>query len=173
MNGFCAAAQPGQGNQPQMGALPAAADLPGCEGDERGSSGKPTFQESSSFSLLRLVVRMSQTRWAAIEQPALKHTLLILPVTFRHPLPKSVRTARTSIATCSSASKRLFACLPVMPMMRTVARVQRSAARMVVNTEGLCKPAGLHAGRHKSLRQDARLIIFAFAPNARPILLCS
>lgn len=112
VNGFCpAAAQPGQGKQPQTGALTAAADLPDCEGDEHDSSGKPTFQEYSSCSvrpLSRLVARLPRTRWAAIQQP-LKHTLLILPVTFGHAVPKSVRTARTSIATCSSASKRLFA----------------------------------------------------------------
>jgi hypothetical protein len=68
VNGFCASAQPGQGNQPQTGALPAAADLPDCEGDERDSPGKPTFHESFSCSvrpLLRLVARMSQTQWAA------------------------------------------------------------------------------------------------------------
>jgi hypothetical protein len=82
VNGFCAAAQPGQGNQPQLGALTAAADLPDCEEDEHDSSGKPIFQESSSCSvrpLLRLAARMSQTRWAAINRTAGAQAHLVNP----------------------------------------------------------------------------------------------
>jgi hypothetical protein len=69
VNGFCAAAQPGQGNQPQTGALTAAANLPDCE-------------ESSSCSvrpLLRLAARMSQTRWAAINRTAGAQAHLVNP----------------------------------------------------------------------------------------------
>jgi len=51
VNGFCAAAQPGQGNQPQTGALTAAADLPDREGDERGFFRKADF--SRIFQLFR------------------------------------------------------------------------------------------------------------------------
>ena len=73
---------------------------------------------------LRLVAILSQTRWAAIEHPVLKHILPNLPVIFRcpsqcEPLARPMRHAQS----------HPDAYLRVMLAVRTLAQVQRSAAR--------------------------------------------
>lgn len=115
---------PDEGNQPRRAPYQRPQTCLVVKETGCGSVGNSKFEETSSCSvrlLLWLVARMSQTRWAAIEQPALKHTLPNLPVTFKRSVPKLVRTARSPLR-CARVHPN--ACLPVMLTMRTVARVQ-------------------------------------------------